>query len=404
MDRCKLCDRNFGTAESLEQHLQSRHPETYCSRCRRRFPHASAKQQHIAGSPQHHVCHNCSHKPDFRKKKELDEHQEIQHCGCVPSQDDLEAHMKLLRPVDDSEQLSAIAAAPIVTGSVGKNHFETTKADSAGRKAIDQHGLLARDLSENRPPDNDHRVFYNVSAPTSTFTCGSQGSGKSHTLSTLLENCLLSCEANQLPRPLAGLVFHYDTFISDEGGLPCEAAWLSSNLQLKVRVLCPPTNITNMKRIYKELPNVSVHELRLCDSDLNTRRMIDLMAVSPGQNGQIPLYLHVVQRVLRDLRIRQQQVGGTFDYNGFKTTLNNETLTSSQCGPLQQCLDTLESFMVKRVPSVPIERVENGGGERNKSVAPGHHASAASEAQEGTKWTPVWAVDYRRPLLPLHNS
>ncbi|KAI8654426.1 C2H2-type domain-containing protein [Fusarium sp. Ph1] len=241
--------------------------------------------------------------------------------------------MKLLRPVDDSEQLSAIAAAPIVTGS---------------RATFRETDLL-----------------------------------------TMTLECSITCEANQLPRPLAGLIFHYDTFISDEGGLPCEAAWLSSNLQLKVRVLCPPTNITNMKRIYRELPNVSVHELRLCDSDLNTRRMMDLMAVSPGQNGQIPLYLHVVQRVLRDLRIRQQQVGGTFDYNGFKTTLHNEALTSSQCGPLQQRLDTLESFMVKRVPSVSIGGAENGGGERNKSVALSHHASAASEAQEGTKWTPV---------------
>jgi len=50
-----------------------------------------------------------------------------------------------------------------------------------------------------------------------------------------------------LPRPLTGIVFHYDTFISDTGGSPCEAAWLSSNPNVKVRVLCPPTNTRTMK-------------------------------------------------------------------------------------------------------------------------------------------------------------
>ena len=73
--------------------------------------------------------------------------------------------MKLLRSVDDSEELSAIATTPIVTGSVRKHHFETTKAKSARQKAIDQHGLLARDVSGSRAPDSDPRVFYNVSPP-----------------------------------------------------------------------------------------------------------------------------------------------------------------------------------------------------------------------------------------------
>jgi hypothetical protein len=39
----------------------------------------------------------------------------------------------------------------------------------------------------------------------------------------------------------------YDTFISDTGGSPCEVAWLSSNEDVNVRVLCPPTNIGTIK-------------------------------------------------------------------------------------------------------------------------------------------------------------
>lgn len=118
-----------------------------------------------------------------------------------------------------------------------------------------QYGLLASNIS--RLGDSPRsasgveqlksRLFYNVAAPASTFICGSQGSGKSHTLSTILENCLISSKANQLPHPLAGLVFHYDTFVSDTGGMPCEAAYLASNTNVKVRLLCAPSNFLHIK-------------------------------------------------------------------------------------------------------------------------------------------------------------
>lgn len=74
--------------------------------------------------------------------------------------------------------------------------------------------------------------------------------------------------------------------------------------------------------------------------------MMDLMAVSSVQGG-MPLYLHVVQRILRDLRIEQQINQTTFNYREFKKRLTNESLTPAQLQPLQQRLDTLESFLVK---------------------------------------------------------
>lgn len=73
---------------------------------------------------------------------------------------------------------------------------------------------------------------------------------------------------------------------------------------------------------------------------------MDLMAVSSIQ-GSMPLYLHVVQRILRDLRIEQQQNNTTFNYLEFKKRLMAEDLAVGQLGPLQQRLETLESFMVK---------------------------------------------------------
>jgi hypothetical protein len=114
--------------------------------------------------------------------------------------------------------------------------------------AFTQYGLLAGvipDAEGNKPADP--RLFINVAAPSSVFICGSQGSGKSHTLSCLLENCLIPSAAGRLPRPLTGLVFHYDTFISDVGGSPCEVAYLSSCHNVQVRVLCAPTNVGTIK-------------------------------------------------------------------------------------------------------------------------------------------------------------
>lgn len=69
------------------------------------------------------------------------------------------------------------------------------------------------------------------------------------------------------------------------------------------------------------------------------------MAVKEGEN--MPLYLHVVSRILRDLRLEQQKTGSSFQYAAFKNMIEGEDLTPGQRGPLMQRLDTLQSFMVK---------------------------------------------------------
>lgn len=158
-----------------------------------------------------------------------------------------DAHLKLLRRVPGLDELNEIQTAPLFTESVRK--YAASLVSGNKEQPFSQYGLLAGDMSgtANDDASSDPRIFWNIAAPSSFFICGSQGSGKSHTLSCLLENALAPCSANVLPRPLTGIVFHYDTFISDSGGSPCEAAWLSSNRDIKVRVLCPPTNIGTMR-------------------------------------------------------------------------------------------------------------------------------------------------------------
>lgn len=83
----------------------------------------------------------------------------------------------------------------------------------------------------------------------------------------------MASDANELPRPLTGIVFHYDTFISDAGGSPCEAAFLSTHPDVSVRVLCAPTNVATIQESYARFPNIKIEQLRINETDLNTKRM-----------------------------------------------------------------------------------------------------------------------------------
>ncbi|PSR78480.1 hypothetical protein BD289DRAFT_486017 [Coniella lustricola] len=239
------------------------------------------------------------------------------------------------------DAIHEIQTAPIFTETI------RAAATAAGSALFSQFGLLGGNAHHANQPEEMY--YYNVTAPSSTFICGSQGSGKSHTLSCLLENCLFKTDANELPRPLTAIVFHYDTFTSDDKGSPSEAAFLASNPGISVRVLCAPTNISTMRRTYANM-NVTVEPLRIRERDLNTKRMVDLMAVKVG--GSMPLYMHVVNRILRDLRIEQQAKSHDvqfFKYQTFKERLNAEDLTDQQRTPLDQRLDTLESFMASQL-------------------------------------------------------
>ncbi|KAL4949779.1 hypothetical protein BDW69DRAFT_187975 [Aspergillus filifer] len=250
------------------------------------------------------------------------------------------------------------ALAPIIAGSVLRDlQGCQSTADETTSEAPPQlqYGLLAASsagiqwIKENLGDkekislDQDPRLFFNITPPSSTFICGSQGSGKSHTLSCMLEACLIASEKlGNLSNPLAGVVFHYDTFTSDVKGQPCEAAYLASNEDIEVRVLCAPTNVASIKRTYAGL-NVTIEALRIDQNQFNTKRMMDLMAVS---GDDTPLYMESIKRILREMRIIQQTKQATgFNYRDFKRRVDNCGLTPSQMGPLTQRLDALESFM-----------------------------------------------------------
>ena len=228
------------------------------------------------------------------------------------------------RPTALDYQLAFLSdpdSTSLVTDSRDQSSREATKTtplfsgkvlDGSELGTFKQYGLLCKVVTSRQSQqlpagstkpepcvfDYDPRIFLNVNAPWSTFICGSQGSGKSYTLSCMLENCLIPSQLGQLPSPLTAIVFHYDTFTSYGSRQLCEAAYLCS-AGVPVKVLVSPTNFWRMKQTYENLPLLSpisrkpeVVPMKFHDKHLDVTRMMNMMAVS-DKDGPVPLYIEV---------------------------------------------------------------------------------------------------------------
>ncbi|KAL8947005.1 MAG: hypothetical protein Q9222_006665 [Ikaeria aurantiellina] len=229
-----------------------------------------------------------------------------------------------------------------------------------------QYGLLAKleqvydpestsdsDLEDSsdqivQKPDDD-RIFLNMNTPFSTFVCGSQGSGKSHTLSCVLEMALLESDLGKLPQPLTGIVFHYDKHAGLSKQL-CEAAYLSSS-GIPVTVLVTPSNYQPMKSAYENLPRLThdqpkprVLPLLLGQRDLNMTRMLKLMAVEAGNDS---LYIQMIRKIVRDVA-EESNADPDRAYTHFRRELAQQTFDTTQKKLLDMRLILLESFMEER--------------------------------------------------------
>ena len=203
-------------------------------------------------------------------------------------------------------------AASVMAGAGDKS--VCSGATNETKILFPQYGLLAQHLQTydhkqidlfdeehyqgNTTEDVDRRIFLNINTPWSAFICGSQGSGKSHTLSCMLENSLLPSRLGALPKPLAAIVFHYDKFTSFSSSQICEAAYLCSS-GIPVRVLVSPSNLWRMQHAYSNMPGLPakakkpvVCPMLLKERHLDIERMMNLMAVSE-KDGPMPLYMEV---------------------------------------------------------------------------------------------------------------
>lgn len=187
-----------------------------------------------------------------------------------------------------------LGTAPLVWWNVketfDKSDVNNSDTSQKSNYQLQQYAVLGHDSS--RPGPIREPVLLNTNSPWSAFLCGSQGSGKSHTLSCMLENCLLSDEAlGRNPNPLAGLVLHYD---GSRGSGVCEAAYLCSSIT--TTVLVSASNYGNLKKRYEEMAKqhgakIEVKKLLIAPKHLDTERVKSLMAVA--KDGDAPLYIQV---------------------------------------------------------------------------------------------------------------
>lgn len=217
---------------------------------------------------------------------------------------------------------------------------------TATEYGLKQYSILGHQVTppeEHEAPVEETAIFLNTDAPWSAFLCGSQGSGKSYTLSCILENCLITTDRlGVTPKPMAGIIFAYD----QHSKATCEAAYLAS--EIPVDVLVPPSNYHELKKIYDRLPDsenrVNVHPLFLKQQHMNTERLMRMMAFDMSE-GSTPLYLETIIRILKEMAFDAAEAGTGFNYQKFIKEIHAQKLTGEQRGPLSLRLDLLDSFI-----------------------------------------------------------
>ncbi|KAN0076806.1 hypothetical protein V8E55_010661 [Tylopilus felleus] len=193
----------------------------------------------------------------------------------------------------------------------------------------------------------DPRLYINTNTPFSAVVCGVQGSGKSHTVSVLLENMFIPKlnSIGMLSKPLSGLVLHYGE--GGPGSRPSEAAWVGvpsdANSIIKtpfVRVYVSKSSLNTMKAVYEPLgKHVTVMPLLFNESELDAQAFLSMMAV--GTSEFPPLYIQTVLSILREL-------GESFSYQRFLRKLEEKSFNPAQTAGLEQRLSLLDSFMDTR--------------------------------------------------------
>jgi hypothetical protein len=176
---------------------------------------------------------------------------------------------------------------------------------------VPQFGFLGS-RSESEP--HDAKVFHNINVPFSTFICGVQGSGKSHTTACMLENALIpSRTLGVLQSPISALVFSYgqsqtvrgDFDVSEAVHLAASRPDFPGHCVKKVTVMVSPTNLAMRIRYEKQGHNIRVLPLWVNAKTLDISVLRALMAVD---DKAVTLYMAQVESILREIGVTVQAV------------------------------------------------------------------------------------------------
>ena len=125
-----------------------------------------------------------------------------------------------------------------------------------------------------------------------------EGTGKSHTVGTILENMLIPNfpPIGSVTKALSGLVLHFGE--GGSGTHPNETAWLCESISSlvsgpAVRVYVSHSSLTSMRAVYAPLGSkVTVEPLYFQNSELDAAAFLSMKAI--GSSESAPLYMQVV--------------------------------------------------------------------------------------------------------------
>jgi hypothetical protein len=216
----------------------------------------------------------------------------------------------------------------------------------------------------------------NINDPFCLIAVGVQGGGKSHTVSVVLENCLLPCpipEAEplvQLSRPMAAMVLHYDQSetnvceatglvnlnsnferLLERGAAAAAAAGAGAGTGVaqccpalgkgKVVILVSPTFYHQRKRFYGDGGSkYTVLPLLFRWAALDAVQLKKLMRINESDNQ---LYVGVMLAKLRGY----QRAGGVPEFRRFCDEIMAACCSGQQSGPLEQRLAVLQQFVAE---------------------------------------------------------
>jgi hypothetical protein len=209
----------------------------------------------------------------------------------------------------------------------------------------------------SRASTASQHVALNVHEPFCLITVGVQGSGKSHTIGTVVESCTIPAPpCVKLHTAMPALILHYDQAV----GNPCECTSLvmPANALLttfkdhlgtsrplpsfaaqRMIILTSPTYYRQRREIYKDLPRTKVVPLLFPWETLGAGHLKTLMKIRPDDNQ---LYVATMLNLLRGY----QREGKIPEYQKFKSEIEG-MMIGTQTGPLKQRLDLLDSLVAE---------------------------------------------------------
>ena len=216
---------------------------------------------------------------------------------------------------------------------------------STDHKAFEEYALLGR------LPMTFDEVYLNIHEPFSMIAVGLQGSGKSHTLSCIMESCLIPLPGViRLKQPMTTLVLHYDSnpsSVCEATGLiePSSAIPWPTHLRRlphvdhdKMVVLVSPSYYKQRKAFYGDY--CTVKPLLLRWSTMTADHIKKIMGIQDSDNQlYIAGLLHLLRKYQREDKIP--------NYNEFIIELKSICKLKGQSGPLDQRLRLLSSIVAE---------------------------------------------------------